>query len=245
MGVLPSMMLAACTPGTARNRSVVSAKPLRTACGVPWTAGEPATPKVSTCAGSKPGSTCHRRDIVRIISPADAVSTSASATSTTTRMRCGRPCPVLPRPASFSVSFRSARALWNAGAMPNSRLATIETAAVNASTEPSRPTWFARGSVSASLETNTAFKPAATANPSTPPPSASSRPSVSSCRITRLDPAPSARRMANSRRRAVARASIRLATFTQAMSSTNPTAASSTTSGVRTSPRKSSRNDRA
>ncbi len=48
-------------------------------------------------------------------------------------------------------------------------------------------------------------------------------------------PAPSAMRTATSRARAAARESSRLATFAHAMRSTNATAASSTTSGRRTS----------
>ena len=64
---------------------------------------------------------------------------------------------------------------------------------------------------------------APTTAPSTPPIVESTRLSVSSCRITRRRPAPSADRIASSRVRTVARASSKLATFAQHISSTNPT----------------------
>ena len=54
---------------------------------------------------------------------------------------------------------------------------------------------------------------AASPTPSRPPPSATSRLSVTSCRTSRDEPAPSAARNASSRRRMSARASIRLAMF--------------------------------
>ena len=60
--------------------------------------------------------------------------------------------------------------------------------------------------------------------------------SVSICRIRRSRPAPTAARTTSSRPRAAARASSRLATLAQAISSTNATAASSTNSVCRVSP---------
>jgi hypothetical protein len=62
----------------------------------------------------------------------------------------------------------------------------------------------------------------AISTPSAPPMSASTTLSASICRTRRQRPAPSAMRTAISRWRAVARASSRLATFAQAMSSTKP-----------------------
>ena len=59
--------------------------------------------------------------------------------------------------------------------------------------------------------------------------------SVSSCCITRRRDAPRAARMATSRCRTAARASIRLATFTQAMRSTRPTTADMPRSAGRSS----------
>ena len=64
---------------------------------------------------------------------------------------------------------------------------------------------------------------APSATPSAPPRSDSTRLSVSSWRTIRRRPAPSADRTASSRSRAVARASSRLATFAQQISSTKPT----------------------
>jgi len=55
--------------------------PLRTALGVPCTAGDPAIANMSTCCGSKPGLMLHKRDMLRIINPADTVRTNARATS--------------------------------------------------------------------------------------------------------------------------------------------------------------------
>ena len=66
--------------------------------------------------------------------------------------------------------------------------------------------------------------------PRPPPSSEINRLSVSICRTRRQRPAPSAARTAISRCRAVARASSRLAALTQAISSTSPTAPSSTSS---------------
>ena len=58
--------------------------------------------------------------------------------------------------------------------------------------------------------------------PTTPPQTASSALSVSSCRTSRPRPAPSAARIASSRSRPSIRASVRLATFAHAISRTMP-----------------------
>ena len=68
-----------------------------------------------------------------------------------------------------------------------------------------------------------AGSPRRRAMPSAPPISESTRLSVSSWRMMRRRPAPSAERTASSRVRTVARASSRLATFAQQISSTKPT----------------------
>ena len=68
--------------------------------------------------------------------------------------------------------------------------------------------------------------------PSVPPRSASNRLSVMSCANSRPRLAPIDARTASSRCRAVPRASSRLATFTQAISSTKPTTPSSSQSAV-------------
>lgn len=68
-------------------------------------------------------------------------------------------------------------------------------------------------------------------------------PSVSSCRINRPRPAPSAIRTADSRLRAEARASRRLARFAQTINSTNPTAAQRTSSDRRIVERENARHE--
>ena len=70
--------------------------------------------------------------------------------------------------------------------------------------------------------------PQASASPAAPPITASSTLSVSNWRTRRPRPAPRLSRSAISRSRTVARASIRLATLTTAISSTSPTAPAST-----------------
>jgi hypothetical protein len=72
--------------------------------------------------------------------------------------------------------------------------------------------------------------------PTAPPASDSTMLSVSNWRTMRLRLAPMAARTANSLRRVVERASSRLATFAQAISSTNPTAPNSTSRVEPTSP---------
>ena len=72
-----------------------------------------------------------------------------------------------------------------------------------------------------------ADKPTASGSASAPPTSASSKLSVSSCRMRRVRAAPSAARRAISRCRPAARASIRFARLAQATTSTSPTAATS------------------
>jgi hypothetical protein len=77
---------------------------------------------------------------------------------------------------------------------------------------------------------------AASSNPIPPPASPSRILSVSTWRMTRGRLAPSAIRMANSRLRADDLAIRRLATFTQTIRSTKPTAARSTSRNGRTLP---------
>ncbi len=74
----------------------------------------------------------------------------------------------------------------------------------------------------------------ASAIPSPPPKTESNRPSARNCWTNRRRPAPSAMRMLISRRRTVARASSKLATLVQAISSTKPTATIIITSVERT-----------
>ena len=108
--------------------------------------------------------------------------------------------------------------------MPKSTPTSTAAAAQNATTRASKVTVTDAGRTPAGITAGAAARIAApTAAPSTPPTAASTRLSVSNWRTTRPRPAPSAERIASSRDRAVARASSRLATLAQQMSSTKPT----------------------
>ena len=96
------------------------------------------------------------------------------------------------------------------------------------------PTSATRGRSAGSQALNAVMPEKARATPSAPPASPSTSASVTSCRASRPRPAPSAVRTASSRDLAVARTSIRFATFTQAIRNTSETAPSRTESAVRT-----------
>ena len=83
--------------------------------------------------------------------------------------------------------------------------------------------------------------PRASARPSAPPAPASSKPSTSSDRAIAHRPAPSDARIAISRWRDADRARSMLATLKQAMASSTPTPAKSTSTDVRTWPVSTSR----
>src|SRR5581483_9146601 len=104
------------------------------------------------------------------------------------------------------------------------------------STRASSRTSSSRGRSPGPSASSASTPHAASNTPQTPPATASSRLSVSNCRMTRQRPAPSATRTAISRRRTAPRASSRPATLTHATASTQPTAPSSTKSGRRKSP---------
>ena len=94
------------------------------------------TQKVSTRSGVKPARrSCIPAKLLRS-KPALASSSSASATSLTTRpassRRWGPPAPL--RSSSFSAVTRSAREVWSAGASPNNRLVPRVIASANNST---------------------------------------------------------------------------------------------------------------
>ena len=196
---------------------------------------------VSTLCGSKPGATWCNAANVRISSPAPASSTMARAISlTTSRLRvlfCRVPEP--PRaPVSFSVALRSAREAWIAGTSPNTMPVRKESSSVNPSTVQSSVTpepWIPILGMLPGFKASRARTPEAPmARPSTPPANESSTLSVRSWRTIRPRPAPIAARIAISRDRTPARASSRLATFAQAMSSTAVTAPSRIRSAGRT-----------
>ena len=96
-----------------------------------------------------------------------------------------------------------------------------------ANTVASRRIAPTRGSPGGLRATSARTPASATIIPTAPPISASSRLSVSTCRVSRPCPAPSAARIANSPRRCAPRASSRLVTFTHAMARTSVTAPSS------------------
>ena len=148
--------------------------------------------------------------------------------------RAARPVAIREEPAGLQAS---------AGAVPNSRPATTDTAAVNASTAPSTPTSASPGTLRGTSAGAARTIPAATARPAVPPATLRTTLSVSSWRTIRPRPAPSAPRTASSRRRAIPRASSRPATLAHAISSTSPVAAASIRSAGRNGRPRSSRND--
>ena len=108
--------------------------------------------------------------------------------------------------------------------MPKSTPTSTAAAAQNVTTRASKATATDAGSTPAGMTAGAAARIAApTPAPMIPPIAARTRLSVSSWRTTRPRPAPRAERIASSRPRAVARASSRLATLAQQMSSTKPT----------------------
>ena len=111
-----------------------------------------------------------------------------------------------------------------------------DTATVNAAMRRSRPGDTKLGNVTGLCAISTATDARARSRPIAAPMSVSTQPSVISCRSSRARPAPSAVRTAISRRRASDRAISRLATFAQAISSTNATAAISVSSAGRSVP---------
>ena len=160
---------------------------------------------------------------------APAINTIASAASPTTSTLSRRPPAPLPaRPPSLSASAGARHVSCAASARPNSRPVSTQSSADAASTAPSIETsWITsarRGGISIDSHWLT---PSAIATPPAPPTPASSTLSVSSCRIWRRRPAPSAARSETSRARAPPRAISSVARFTHASSRTKPTATTS------------------
>ena len=154
-------------------------------------------------------------------------SANDSATCTTTReLRKRFDDPASPRPACFRASLRSTFDACHAGLTPKRKLESSETPMTKMKTlqftwisaRRGRPTCMAVAWVSMRVPMT------ASSNPSAPPAKATTLLSSRSCRAILARVAPSAERTAISRCRAVARASIRLATLAQAISSTSETA---------------------
>ena len=159
------------------------------------------------------------------------------AISATTNTPCARCLPPPgPRPPSFKVSCKFGFEIRSAGTSPNKIPQSRAMPAVNNNTFQSIPTSLARGNPEGKCCSATFVPHAAISRPSPPPASASSMLSVRSCRTILPLPAPRAARTANSRPRPIERAMSKFATFTQAIKSTNPTAASKTSRSRRTSP---------
>ena len=160
--------------------------------------------------------------------PALTKSMAASASSETTSSRRARVLlpPTAPRLSAKPPPLDHPDAEM-AGVSPNTRLVTIAAPAANARTWMSTVTADSRGiddgPSSTSARTSRTARPAPAIVPSTP----KTRLSISSCAISWRRLAPSAARTDNSRPRAWARASKRLATFAQAMSRTSVTAPNS------------------
>ena len=162
-------------------------------------------------------------------------STSENAICATTRNR-RRPkrsrAAVTPRPSAFMAAPGATWVARSAGASPNSRQVRRASALVKPSTRASglRSTNRRLASVVRNA-TRPALSQCASTAPAAAPTTASSTLSAISCRTMRPREAPMASRTAISRSRAVARASIRLARFAQAMSSTSAVMTSRTHSG--------------
>ena len=185
--------------------------------------------RVSRFRGLNPGSTEESITKLRMSSPAPASSTSDKviwATASAFRMWCPR-TPVCACPASRSASLIPMRAVSHAGANPNVRPVSKETAVVKTTMRQSRwigLMWSVLG-ISSTIAESVHWAPRI---PSVPPKIASTRLSVSDCRTIRQRLAPSAARTAISRSRLEARERSRFDTFAQVIRSTKPTAPSKT-----------------
>jgi hypothetical protein len=139
------------------------------------------------------------------------------------------------RLASRSASPAGVRAAYIAGATPNTTPVSIASTTANDTARQSSAMSLFDWNAGGPNRTRIATSPRASGSPVTAPMSASATLSVASCRTIRSRVAPRAVRSATSRARAAPRASNRFATFAQAMSSTNATAADPITSSGRTS----------
>ena len=190
---------------------------------------------VTTCSGLKPRSMAIRRLKLLIVRPAPTSSTIASATSATTSAERVRrpPDPMVARAESFNDVSRSTDDARMAGARPKAIPVRIDTTLVNARMRRSTAIRSMRGTLTGCDATNALTPNAASSAPSAPPAAAIRRLSTISCWKMRRRSAPSAARIATSRWRPSALASIRFARFAQPMSNTNATAAISVRSAGR------------
>src|SRR5215813_5862474 len=162
--------------------------------------------------------------------PAPTSNNNDSETCATINPLLKRETAPVARRLCLSEVAKSSFVARHAGASPNSTPVSNETNSVNASTRQFtlRVTLLGINPVSLSVSATSALLPhMAKSTPTTPPRPASSTLSVNNCRINRPRPAPTASRTVISALREVARASNRLATLAQAISSTSATTTNS------------------
>ena len=191
--------------------------------------------KVTTSSISRPRSM--RLMLVRLLRnrPADTRSVVDRAIWAVTRAvrkraaaRDPEGCPVWP----LSVEARSRRVLSSAGKRPNRMPVPSARKPATATTPKSREKAIEALASGGSRVAMKRSVQRATARPATPAKAASSTDSVSSWPISLRRPAPIASRTAISPTRAAERASIKLATLAQAISSTTPATPRSRISGA-------------
>src|ERR1022692_392258 len=143
---------------------------------------------------------------------------------------------VADRPPSFKASFRSRRVACQAGAHPNKTPASIVVARVKSRTGKFRRTSASERSMPRGIIAMIVFSRAhAKPRPNTPPEAAKAKLSIRNWTKIRPREAPTDARTATSFCRVAPRASNRLATLTQAIKRTKPTAPSRNHRPVRTS----------
>jgi len=156
------------------------------------------------------------------------IDSASCAITRNERARCERCEPVVRALASASEADGGAVAACSAGAIPKSSAQTSEIVALANSTTGLTPACSRPNTFIGASPTRSRTPQSENTVPSPPPISAMIRLSASTCRERRKHPEPSAERTANSRARAVPRASNRLLILAQAISSTQPTAPSRT-----------------
>jgi hypothetical protein len=222
------------TPGRPRIRSSSSRRNASSRCGVGYSAAVNATLAVSTWSTRNPGSTACRLRMVRIISPVENSTTTASATSVATRAACARRravAPVVVR--AFRGARRSIRSACRKGTRPNTSPVTSTATKATASSRRSSVGATAPRRDSGTNVSRTPNVCVASKSPTTAPPADSNTPSTSSWRSSCFLLPPSAVRTANSRSRSAPRATSKPATFALAITSTRAAAASRSRNDVR------------
>ena len=196
--------------------------------------------KVSRPPGWNPRLAERRLTKLRISSPEPISTSTASATSDTTRaLRSslpGRPA-VPPRPPSVRAAFRFTPDARIAGRIPNRIPVASEAPKANTKSRASNRASWSLGMLSGPSRAASSVAPRASTSPAAPPASDRIVLSARSCPAMRPRVAPMAARTASSFRRPVPRASSKLATLAQAISSSNPTAPARISRGWRAGPR--------